>query len=187
MKNIESIDDMLAVIGKIEGWLSPFEQLALLYLPSIVDHLPGSIVEVGSFKGKSTIALAMGSIFLSDKKRPIYAMDSFENSYYHSFKSNIRLLELENHVIPFKKTGTQIYNFLPKSISAIFIDGSSDISSINRDILHCAEQLVEGGLIVFRHYSDQFPEITSTINTICNDQRFEHLLTYDTLVYVQKK
>ena len=52
MKNLVSIHDLLAIIEHTEGWLSPHEQVALLHLPSMVDHLNGDIVEIGSYKGK---------------------------------------------------------------------------------------------------------------------------------------
>ncbi|MDC2943539.1 hypothetical protein [Bacillus thuringiensis] len=85
MKNLVSIHDLLAIIEHTEGWLSPHEQVALLHLPSMVDHLNGDIVEIGSYKGKSTIALALGSSLMSKKKRPIYAIDPFLDYYYPSF------------------------------------------------------------------------------------------------------
>jgi len=56
------IKDMLNMIKDVEGWLHDQEQFLLLHLPLLVDHLPGEIVEIGSFKGKSTIALGLGSI-----------------------------------------------------------------------------------------------------------------------------
>lgn len=77
MKSIKSIKELLSIVDSIEGWLTAYEQLALLHLPPSVDHLSGDIVEIGSFKGKSTIALALGSSFISSKKRPIYAIDPF--------------------------------------------------------------------------------------------------------------
>lgn len=52
MGKLRSIYELLSIVDNIEGWLSPYEQFALLHLPSLVDHLPGSIVEIGSYKGK---------------------------------------------------------------------------------------------------------------------------------------
>ncbi|MDZ5610671.1 class I SAM-dependent methyltransferase, partial [Bacillus pseudomycoides] len=72
---MKSIYELLSIVENIEGWLSKYEQFALLHLPSMVDHLSGDIVEIGSYKGKSTVALALGSSLLSTKKRPIYAID----------------------------------------------------------------------------------------------------------------
>lgn len=69
----------------------------------MVDHLSGDIVEIGSYKGKSTVALALGSSLLSTKKRPIYAIDPFVEPPFKFFGDNIKNHALEKFVIPIKK------------------------------------------------------------------------------------
>ena len=67
---------VLIAIDETPGWLS-LDEAALLY------HLArqtttGSIVEVGSYRGRSTVALAKGA--LAGGNRPVYAVDPHENS-----------------------------------------------------------------------------------------------------------
>lgn len=64
-----NISKLLPKIQETEGFLMELEVLALLHLPLLVDHLPGEIVEIGTFKGKSTTALALGSQCLTTQKR----------------------------------------------------------------------------------------------------------------------
>lgn len=104
MKTMKSIYELLSIVGSIEGWLSYHEQFALLNLPSMVDHLPGDIVEIGSFKGKSTIALALGSALMSTKKSPIYAIDPFILCPSNFFEDNVKNHGCENLIIPIKNT-----------------------------------------------------------------------------------
>lgn len=68
MENNRSIKELLTIVASIEGWLTDSEQYALLHLPSQVDYLQGDIVEIGSYRGKSTIALGLGSTLMSTKK-----------------------------------------------------------------------------------------------------------------------
>ncbi|MFJ8530178.1 class I SAM-dependent methyltransferase [Bacillus sp. NPDC094106] len=121
----------------------------------MVDHLSGDIVEIGSYKGKITIALALGSSLMSIKKRPIYAIDPFIASPpYKFFEDNVKNHRLEKFVIPIKKYSTEAYDNCPNSIAAIFIDGDHEYPGVKHDIIHYASRVVKGGLIVFHDYAD---------------------------------
>lgn len=186
MKNLVSIHELLAIIEHTEGWLSPHEQVALLHLPSMVDHLNGDIVEIGSYKGKSTIALALGSSLMSKKKRPIYAIDPFLDYYYPSFQFNINYHRLQYFIIPIKQFSTQAYDDCPKSIAALFIDGDHEYSSVKHDITHYVSRVVNGGLILFHDYTEQFPGVIKAVNELCNNSEYNIVLTYDHLIIVRK-
>lgn len=91
----------------MEGWLTELEQVALLYLPALVDHLPGEVVEIGSYQGKSTIALGLGSKWLSTRERSVIAIDPFnphgdkdypdsyysKEPYFEKFWNNVKKLD----------------------------------------------------------------------------------------------
>lgn len=186
MGKLRSIYELLSIVDNIEGWLSPYEQFALLHLPSLVDHLPGSIVEIGSYKGKSTIALALGSSILSTQKRPIYAIDPFIVPPFKFFQDNITNHKLEHMVIPIKKHSEEAYNDCPKEIAAIFIDGDHEYSSVKRDIFHYVPKVVKGGLIAFHDYSDFWPGVYRAVNESCNNENFEYLTIYDNLLVIRK-
>ncbi|MCI4621426.1 hypothetical protein AT960_11170 [Priestia megaterium] len=186
MKTIRCIYELLAIVEYTEGWLSNYEQFGLLHLPSMVDHLPGDIVEIGSYKGKSTIALALGSSIMSTQKRPIYAIDPFNDSYYYSFWGNIKYHRLENFVIPIKKLSTHAYEDCPQSIAALFIDGDHEYTSVKHDIMYYAPRVVKGGFIVFHDYSEQFPGVLKAVNELCNNEAYEFVTIYDNLLFVRK-
>lgn len=186
MVTVRSIYELLSIVESIEGWLSEYEQFALLHLPSIVDHLSGDIVEIGSFKGKSTIALALGSSLMSTKKRPIYAIDPFVVPPYKFFEDNIKNHGLEKFIIPIKKLSSQAYDDCPKSIAAIFIDGDHEYSAVKHDIVHYAPRVVKGGLIVFHDYSDYWAGVRKAVDELCNNEDFEYVTIYDNLLFVRK-
>lgn len=193
MKSTRSVYELLSIVENIEGWLSNYEQFALLHLPSMVDHIPGDIVEIGSYKGKSTIALALGSSLLSTRKRPIYAIDPFVNPYvsfydpyFDSFWANVKYHGLENFVIPIKKFSTQAYGDCPKSIAAIFIDSDHEYSSVKHDIISYTPRVLKEGLIVFHDYSDQYPGVLKAVDELCDNEGFKPIIIYDNLILVRK-
>jgi hypothetical protein len=55
-----TLDDALAAIEGVEGWLTP-AQAARLFEAAAAVEPGGRIVEIGSFRGRSTIALALGA------------------------------------------------------------------------------------------------------------------------------
>jgi predicted O-methyltransferase YrrM len=187
MRKVKSIYELLSIVEGIEGWLSNYEQFALLHLPSQVDHLKGAIVEIGSYKGKSTIALALGSSILSKRKRPIYAIDPFIEPPFKDFWSNIKHHKLEKFVIPIQKKSQHAYGDCPKTIAAIFIDGDHKYSSVKRDILCYTPRVVKGGLIVLHDYSSShWPGVVRAVNDLYKNNKYEFVTLYDNLLVVRK-
>ncbi|MCP1093478.1 class I SAM-dependent methyltransferase [Bacillaceae bacterium OS4b] len=183
---MKSIYELQSIVESIEGWLSKCEQFALLHLPSMVDHLTGDIVEIGSYKGKSTIAIALGSSLMSKSKRQIYAIDPFVEPPFKYFEDNVKNHNLEKFIIPIKKHSAEAYDDCPKCIAAIFIDGDHEYSSVKHDIIHYAPRVVKGGFIVFHDYSDYFPGVTKAVDELCNNADYEYVIIYDNLLFVRK-
>jgi predicted O-methyltransferase YrrM len=187
LPTVKSIYELLSIVENIEGWLSKFEQFALIHLPSMVDHLSGDIIEIGSYKGKSTIALALGSSLMSTKKRPIYAIDPFVEPPFKFFWENVKNHGLEKFVIPIKKHSEEAYDDCPKSIAAIFIDGDHNYSSVKHDIIHYAPRVVKGGFIVFHDYDSHYwPGVPKAVDELCNNEDYQYVTIYDTLLFIRK-
>lgn len=60
LQALEEISQVNRVTRKIDGWLTELEGAAL-YHAAMYGPAEGKIVEIGSFKGKSTVWLASGS------------------------------------------------------------------------------------------------------------------------------
>ena len=97
---------VIHAINALPGWLSIHEGQFLHKAASQVKDKDGSIVEIGSFQGKSTI-------YLAKTGQPVYAIDPHEGSLDHgvrtpstlsAFKKNIRDFEVENNITLIKKT-----------------------------------------------------------------------------------
>lgn len=187
LPTIKSIYELLSIVENIEGWLSKYEQFALIHLPSMVDHLSGDIIEIGSYKGKSTIALALGSSLMSTKKRPIYAIDPFVEPPFKFFWENVKNHGLEKFVTPIKKHSEEALDDCPKSIAAIFIDGDHNYFSVKHDIIHYATRVVKGGFIVFHDYDSHYwPGVQKAVDELCNNEDYQYVTIYDTLLFIRK-
>lgn len=197
-----NIQKCINIISQIPGWLSALEQTALIHLPLFVDHLPGSIVEIGSFQGKSTVCLGLGSLCLTTTKRPIYAIDPFDhemytgwireyeqkrvNSYFDSFWANIKNAGLEHMVIPIRKLSHQAYQDCPKSIAALFIDGDHSYQGVKHDIDHYVSRVISGGYIAFHDYTNtNEPGVKKAVDELCMMPDYTYFADYDSLRVVK--
>jgi len=194
-----NIQNLLDFITRIEGWLSNVEQVGLMHIPQAVDHLEGAIVEIGSFKGKSTVCLGCGSKLLTMSKKPIVAIDPFGlpsehyqfgwcgDEYFDAFWRNITQADLQNFVLPIRKFSTEAYDECPRHIAALFIDGDHSYEGVAHDIRNYSSRLVKGGLIAFHDYSNpQFPDVKRAVDDLCTNTDFEYVCNYDSLRVLRK-
>ena len=147
----------------LEGWLSEPEGF-LLYLYSFMNNM-GEIVEIGSFKGKSTCYLASG-IKDSNKKTKVNAVDPHKGSPEFklgekymgagiwngdSFKDFIKNLEdnkLKEYVKPIVKTSDEAVKTWKNKIGLLFIDGDHAYESARKDFINWTKFIPIGGTVM---------------------------------------
>ncbi|MNJ36022.1 hypothetical protein D3C77_307930 [compost metagenome] len=192
--------ELLEIVKKTEGYLMELEILALLHLPLLTDHLAGEIVEIGTFKGKSAIALGLSSQCLTTRKRPIHIIDPFYHpalpvNYEDDFDLNIRNAGLDNHILKIKKTSQDAYDDCPAQIAALFIDGDHSYDGVIHDIIHYASRVVPGGIIAFHDYSytdcpgyewAELPGVTKAVDEMCARDDYAYLCDYNSMRLVRK-
>ena len=114
----------------IPGWMSDIE---LMWLHQTSKQMK-SVLEIGSFKGRSTYALCTGC------KGPVFAVDMFQGdpaifgngSFYDDFYANVG--HFKNLVIYRMDSFSASRFFLPRSIDMIFIDGDHTEAGIITDV-----------------------------------------------------
>ena len=181
---------MYQYIDSVSGWLTSAEQTALLHLPVLVDHLDGEIVEIGSFKGKSTVALGLGSKWISERKRTVFAIDPFISNgnyheYFNAFQHNILNFRLANYVSAIKNFSHEAIKYCPERISALFIDGDHSYLGVKRDIELYAPRVVLGGYIAFHDYT-VYPDIRRAVDELCESREYVLVCDYDSLRLIRK-
>jgi predicted O-methyltransferase YrrM len=137
---------------KIPGMLTRHE-VDFLCLLGRVNHCDGVIVEIGSFKGKSTIALALGAAASHDAK--VYAIDPHriqpEEGYLQDtkaeFLANIKKGGVENRVVPMIMTSEAAAKGWNKPVRLLWIDGDHRYEPAKLDFTLWEPYVVEGGII----------------------------------------
>src|SRR5919201_2994456 len=159
----------------VEGFLTPGEAAQLYRLAR--DFTPPEkpvAVEIGSWKGKSSIMLAAGLI---SKKQPrLFCVDSFQGDedpgyqqkYYSElmqrdprdleevFKLNIRSCGLQHIASPMKGYSFERCRGWSEPIDLLFIDANHEYEAVRRDFDQWSAFVKEGGVIAFHDVSEQF-------------------------------
>ena len=190
------IENIMDKVQKIEGWLQNLEIFGLLHLPIFVDNVEGHIVEIGSYKGRSTVALALGSQLLTTRKPLVYAIDAFDGevqrgweciaSYEPDFFYNIQVAGVDKYVSTIKKLSEEAYTDCPTKISALFIDGDHSYESVKHDIVHYASRVVPGGIIAFHDYCIDWPGVMLAVDEMCTQPNYSYFCDYMTLRLIRK-
>lgn len=148
---------MTELAEDVEGWLSAGEA-RLLYSLARECSGKGGIVEIGSWKGKSTIILANGS--RQGARGRVYAVDPHTGSEEHvliygkvdtygEFLANLRKAGVEDMVVPIRKTSVEAAADFRLPVELIFIDGAHDFASVKNDFEAWFPLLADGGKVVF--------------------------------------
>jgi predicted O-methyltransferase YrrM len=150
------IDQLIEMTGHIEGWF-PKKEGIFLYNAALNCTSKGTIVEIGSWKGKSTIWL--GKAAQRNGKIKVYAIDPHTGSSEHmgkgedgvwtfpQFKQNLSDAGVDDVVTPIVKTSDEALKGWDKPIELLFIDGAHDFDSVKKDFISWSQFLIEGGTV----------------------------------------
>jgi predicted O-methyltransferase YrrM len=151
-------EELTSSIVNVEGWLSTHEALLLFFLAELAPA-SGEIVEIGSWKGKSTICLAEG-LRRSGNAGRIHAIDPHQgvitagkkkqfSQTYTEFLKNIKANGVSNLVVPIRKTSVAAAKEWKKPIRLLFIDGLHDYNHANEDYRLWSPFVTKNGIIAF--------------------------------------
>lgn len=182
----------------IEGWLTSREALALYRLAR---RLPtgARIVEIGSWKGKSTYCLAKGL-----RDGVLVAIDPFDGAGeaghpYETFKGEIPLVEqfrrnlsgrgvLEK--IEIKAGRSSEFAGRVGTIDLLFIDGDHSIEGCRYDFEAFAPSVKAQGLLAFHDYNQRRSELGPTWvveNLVKPAEEWKPMGKWDTLVAFRRR
>ena len=183
----------------IEGWLTPNEANGLFEISSMLPK-ESVVLEIGSWKGKSTWCIAQGL-----KKGIINCIDPFNaageegsKEIYEKTKGNISLLEqFQNNmkgispevtVITHKGYSSDFVNAIP-NIDFLFIDGDHSIEGCRFDYENFENEVKVGGYLAFHDYYPDRPELGSTWviqNLVKQNKNYIHYNDFDSLSVFKK-
>ena len=162
MENFQpSAANMLRAVRPVEGWL--FEDEALALFDCVVGRMTVRtscvVVEVGSWKGRSTIALASPLGLPSNGQ--VFAIDPHTGSKEHraggvkvdtysDFIQNLQVSGVADLVRPMKMTSHEArQHFADHSVEVRYIDGSHEYEDVRLDINDWSSALADGAMAAF--------------------------------------
>lgn len=181
-------------IAKIGGWLTETEGI-FLYRAAKKVNPPDVIVEIGSWKGKSTICLGKGA--QDGNKAKIYAIDPHIGSSehremfgkvdtYQEFLQNIKNADVEQYIEPIRSTSEEASKNSYKPIGFLFVDGAHEYKLVQVDIKSWFSKVKNGGIIAFHDtWSFWGPNLATAILLLFSSQIKNPKLT-DTITYFEK-
>jgi predicted O-methyltransferase YrrM len=189
MKHVQAEAD------KVDGWLHPKEG-RLLYRLARRCRGRGSIVEIGSWKGKSTIWISYGSREGCNAK--VHAIDPHTGSPEHSemfggkvwtfeeFQRNIAEARVTDIVVPHVDYSTSVAKTFDEPVEFIFIDGLHEYEGVRDDFESWYPKVVNNGTIAF-HDSTCWPGVYQlVIERVFKSRNFRKARFTRSIVYAEK-
>ena len=158
--------------GQIEGFLSPYEAVSLYRLASKLGQ-ESTIVEIGSWKGKSTYCLARGlrsgHVIAIDPfdaageqgSHEIYITNRGAGPLLEQFTQRMTSLGVADKIDVLQGYSTQFVGHIPH-IDLLFIDGDHSIDGCGFDFFNYSPALASGGYIAFHDYDPRRKDLGPT-------------------------
>lgn len=198
-RKLRNVITIIADYKNIEGWLTDNEGYGLYSIAGKIKK-NGVIVEIGSWKGKSTFCLAKGlkngKIFAIDPfnakgepgSKDIYEQTKGDKPLIDQFKDTMKNLQVMDKITILEGYSNNFTaNF--KEIDFLFIDGDHSIEGCEYDYISFSPVVKKGGFIAFHDYDPSRPELGPTwvINKYLDKSDFRFYKRFDSLWVAQKE
>jgi len=162
-----------SLIDSVEGFLAKEEAQ---WLFNVARRAPdgSNLVEVGSYKGRSTCSLAVGC--LGTAKRVI-AVDPFDGGpdlpradSLPEFSKNLERCGVSDYVEPIVGLSTEVSKAWRKPIYFLFVDGSHKFEDVLADFSGLFPYVIPGGIVAFHDVSESWPGVLRAWNETIKHQ-----------------
>lgn len=169
--NVASLDEVRAKIADVEGWLTA-GQAQMLFEAAREVAAGGRIVEIGSFRGRSTIVLASVAapgveVVAIDphagNDRGPQEIEGFEAAAaddHEVFLSNLAAAGVSERVRHVRSFSSAALDAVDGSISLLYIDGAHRFGPARADIRDWGAKVEAGGVLLIH---DSFSSIGVTL------------------------
>lgn len=156
-------------INTVEGFLVPGQEY-WLYSTALKLRNGARIVEIGSFKGRSTVCLAFACtgtrkhVFAIDRWQGLYAdfnnqpdkHDMLRDGFFHIWNDNIIRNDLRDYVTPLAGDSAEIAKTWRAPIEMIFIDGSHHYEDVIADFEGFYPYITTGGVVAIHDVTPEW-------------------------------
>lgn len=163
--------EKLKILSSIEGWLS--ESQAHILYNTALKYSNSNICEIGSYKGKSSIALGLACKKNANK---LYCIDpwqgtysdlekcskeiqiKFEKGFYEYWLENIEKAGVKDVLVPLKGCSKDVLTKdLKLKFKMAFIDGCHEYDSVIEDFNLIKSFLEPGSTLIFHDVTSSWP------------------------------
>jgi hypothetical protein len=162
------------LINSVEGFLLEGQEKWLFkHARSLPDC--ANLVEIGSYRGRSTCCLAFGC---RGTKKRVFAVDSFDGNVWESqyrtpfneFEQNIQRCGLSSYVEPVKGLSSEVAKTWKTPIHFLFVDGSHRYEDVLADFADFLPRVVTGGIVAFHDVCESKPGVWKAWNETIKHQ-----------------
>ena len=185
---------------QVDGWLKDDEAELLIVSTrrALKEHPVATVVEIGSYCGRSTIVIASAARTANPTAR-VYAVDPHQGvvgaedeldglavvaSTFDRFQRNIRAAGVAEIIEPIRLHSYEVPWQSP--IAFLFIDGLHSFSSVARDFFHFERHLLDGAYVAFHDCDDTYPGIRTFVEGLAGSGCYEAVSRARSLVVLRK-
>ena len=140
----DELQRVRTAIADVPGWLSRKEAETLYSLAKACTGR-GAIVEIGSWRGRSTICLALGATAGAGPR--VYSIDRHTDGTFPDFTRNLEAAGVAGVVTPIRSKSLDAVDGFTEPIELLFIDASHLYEEVREDVERWEPKLLEGGVL----------------------------------------
>jgi tetratricopeptide (TPR) repeat protein len=191
-----SASQIVQLTQAIPGWFWPEESelligLALRAAANAGRIQPPQFVEIGSYCGRSTIALGLVLKMLRKTLGRVIAVDDPTlgpapdgRTARSVLREHLAAHELEKVVLlaPEEDAQPELRDF-----QLVLVDGQHDEAHVEADIKTYSSRLTRGGLLAFHDYADYFPDVQRSVDRLLLNSEFAFVAHVRSLIALERR
>jgi predicted O-methyltransferase YrrM len=176
----------LSAVDAVEGWMSDAQAKRLWTAAGRVGA-PGQIVEIGSFRGRSTIVLAMGAksdvgVIAIDPHgggdrgpNEIAPEQARGDADHRAFTTNLATAGVHERVRHVRKASSDALSDVDGAIDVLYIDGAHRYAPAKADIARWGERVAPGGSLLIHDSFNAVGVTLAQLRLLVFGQNFDYV------------
>jgi predicted O-methyltransferase YrrM len=186
--------DFAVDAGRVAGWLTRAEGMSLFAAARGVSaHL--AIVEIGSFKGRSTVCLAKGA--RAGQGAWVFAIDPHRGNLEHQrqfgpidtfadFVHNVEAAGVADLVAGIRDESVSVACRFTRTVGLLFIDGNHACRAVREDFRSWLPLVANGGLVAVHDSWQIWGPHAVTAGQLLSSHHIRRPQLVDTITYFEK-
>jgi len=186
-------DVLLDIMAKVKGHIS-FDELELLFAMASECPSGSNIVELGSYRARSTCALALGAkelgaVVWAVDHHPTYEIGGTQYSMEdnQAYYANLANYGVGDVVKTINLPANHVWSVWLDDIALLFIDGLHEYEAVHRDF-HLWSTFVRGSGLVAMHDTafDYHPGVTKLLNEVLAEGEWAVVKVVDSISVLKR-